>query len=477
MKRVAHQTRDEPRDKRPRAEELSDNMFETFERNFKSDPINTIAKNAVTAVGPQNASLDSDQANKVTHIFLNTLKPDHLRATNQQGSGRCWMFAGLNVYRYLLIRALNLDNFEFSETYLFFYDKLERANFLLQYFIDHPKAKPDDRIINILLSDYYSDGGYFNYFANLIDKYGLVPKDCMEETYSSGYTSEMNDILNERLVACINRIVQINNKKRPNKDLLLRHKKETMQIVYNCLVKFLGHPPKKFNWLFRTINKEPSVVANMTPLKLYEMVKQVNAKDFVVLVNIPGKEYYKMYTVRNCNNMIGGDGCICLNVPMYEISKYSSKQIEQGLPVWFAGDVNKGFGYHKSALNEELYNTDLVFGKPLKWNKEDKIRFGFTSANHAMTLTGVNYDQYGKPTCWQVENSWGYHDHELLGFDGFLSMSHKWFEDNLVQVAIHKSFLSRRLQEILDEEPIVIEPWDYMAPALIIKSAKIHMRK
>lgn len=457
---------------RPEKGEIGDAFYTKAEEIFKSDPTNMMAQNAVSCVGAQNATLDNEEANKVTHIFLNTLKPEHLRATNQESSGRCWMFAGLNVYRYLLIRALNLENFEFSETYLFFYDKLERANYLLQYFIDHPEAHPEDREANIMLTQYYGDGGYYNYFSNLINKYGLVPKDCMEETYHSGYTTEMNEILNERIIACVNKINQNHSQKRPNKELMQRHKDETMQMVYNCLVKFLGQPPKTFRWFFKDAEHNSHVISGLTPQKFYGMVKSVDSKDMAILVNIPGKEYYKMYTVKNCNNMVGGLNCSLLNVPMYEISKYSAISIERGIPVWFAGDVSKGFGYHKSALSEELYNTDLFFGKPLNWNKSDKVKFGFTQGNHAMTITGVNVDERGKPDRWQVENSWGYYDHELPGLDGFMSMSNKWFEDNLVQVAIHKEFLSRRLKGILEQESIVLEPWDYMAPAIKVKSIK-----
>jgi len=445
---------------------ITEKQLEHYRKEFENSPTHEIAKNAVTCVGAQNASLDSEKANQVSHIFLNTLKPQNLRATNQEGSGRCWMFAGLNMYRYMLIRALNLERFEFSETYLFFYDKLERANFIIQYFIDHPNASHEDRDISLLLKDNYSDGGYWNFFANLVDKYGLVPKDCMEETFHSGWTDNMNNILRGHIVSCINMIVKNRQKKTVE---LQKYKEETMKNIHNCLVKFLGHPPKKFDWYFEDAASEKHVIKNLTPQSFYAMVKTVDVRDFVVLVNIPDKPYYQTYHIRNQMNVVEGSPCIVLNLPINELKKYASKSILKGLPVWFAGDVSKGFGYHKSVLDEGIYKTDLVFGKQHPWTKGDKLRLGFTEANHAMTLTGVNFDEKGHTSTWQVENSWGYFDHETPGLDGFLTMSDQWFNDNLIQIAVNKIFLTRSVLKALQKEPVVLDPWDYMAPAIHVK--------
>lgn len=444
---------------------LDNTFLERVSKEFKNNPIHTIAKNAVTSVGAQNAALDNEKANKVSHVFLNTLKPHNLRVTNQENSGRCWMFAGLNIYRYLLIRGMNLERFEFSETYLFFYDKLERANWIIQYFIDNPEATHEDREVDIMLKDQYSDGGYWNFFSNLVDKYGLVPRECMDETFHSGWTDDMNNILKGHIISCVNKIIKCNQTKKPNVKMIEEAKSETIQNVYNCLVKFLGEPPKNFDWYFEDNKTEKHCISKLTPHTFYDMVKAVNVKDFVVLINNPDKDYYKTYKVRNQNNMLGGDGCVILNLPIEELKKYASKSIMNGLPVWFAGDVNKGFGYHKSVLNEDIYNTELLFGKQHKWSKADKLRMGYTQGNHAMTITGVNYEG-DNPVSWQVENSWGYYDHELPGLDGFLSMSDSWFNDNLIQIVVNKNFLSRTVSKCFEKEPLILEPWDYMAPAL-----------
>ncbi len=453
--------------------ELTLDFVRDCSEEFGQDPLNVMARNAVVSVGAMNAALDAVEANKVSHVFLNSLKPETIRATNQNHSGRCWMYAGLNVYRYLVVKALNLENFEFSETYLFFYDKLERANYSIQYFIDNPGSDPsEDRLTNIMTAQFLDDGGYWNYFANLVEKYGLVPKEVMEETFNSGWSDEMNDILTERILACCFHIFELQRRRTTTYADLQEVKKHTMKQIYNTLVKFLGAPPKTFTWSFKDAEKNPSAITDLTPHKFKNMVlASINPKDFVVLCNIPGREFYKLYTVRNINNMIGGDSCIVLNLPINELKKYAAKSITSGISVWFAGDVSKGYCNYKSVLAEELFNMNLLFGETHKWNKGDKLKFGATEGNHAMVMTGVNFDEKMHPVQWQVENSWGYIDHEQLGLDGFLSMSNKWFEDNLIQIAVHKNFLSRNIQSMLNTEPEILEPWDYMAPALKVKTS------
>lgn len=439
---------------------------------FRKDPMNILARNTVATCGIHYSSLDTDQANKISHVFLNSVKPTHIRATNQEASGRCWMFAGLNVFRYILIKALDLENFEFSETYLFFYDKLERANYIIQYFIDHPELDPNDRIIPIMLKDRFEDGGYWNYFTNLVNKYGLVPKEAMNETFNSGWTSDMNTILCERIIACCNKIMKIHSlfNNNNNNQKLLKLKNKTMSQIYSSLVKFLGQPPEKFDWSFTTVDKNTHCICDLTPDKFKNMIlSNIDINDYVTLCNIPCKDYYEMYQVKDTNNVVDGNPCLFLNLPIHELKKYAKETINRGLPVWFAGDVGKGFSQYKSVLDDKIYNTDLLFGSSEKWDKSEKVRLGFTTGSHAMVITGFN-QKSEKPFSWQVENSWGYYDHEVPGLDGFLTMSDEWFSNNLIQLVVHKKFLTRNVSKVLEKEPHTLDPWDYTAPALKIRT-------
>ena len=448
---------------------ISEDFISQCEKKFNSDPSNVIAKNAINSVGSMFSTVNSSRVNEISHIFLNSVKRKNLRSTNQGSSGRCWMFAALNTFRHLIINALDLDNFEFSEVYLFFWDKLERSNSYLKWFIEHPDEKPGTRAHDYMITDYMCDGGWWNTFANLVNKYGIVPQGAMKETFQSDDSDEMNKIIKERLDSTIN-YIYYNRKNMTNKELeTLR--KSTVSKIYEILVKFLGEPPKTFNWHFSHNDEEScGVVTKLTPKKFLEMVSpgvDMN-KDFVTLAHIPmnNLEYYKNYRILSTNNVTEGELFTFCNVPVDELVKYAIKSISSGFAVWFSGDVRKSFNWFHSCLDDKLDDSERVFGETHEFNKGDRIMMRNVQGNHAMLLTGFNLDENGCPINWQVENSWGYYDNEIPGLDGFLTMSHSWFKKYVIDIVVHKDFLSRSLRKKIDSKPVDMNPWDCMAPAL-----------
>jgi bleomycin hydrolase len=449
----------------PLVDDINPVFLQECKDEFHEDPSNISSRNAVVSIGSMLATMDSNRINEINHVFINTIKKKHLKATNQGRSGRCWMFSGLNVFRHNVIKALNLDNFEFSETYLFFYDKLERSNRYLRWFINHPEIKPEDNAFKFMVGDFIGDGGWWNMFSNLVMKYGLVPKSAMKETFQSEDSEDMNQILNDCLQSCANYL--FTHKNLSDEDIE-EIRNETMKQIYSNLVKFLGEPPKTFRWAYTNEDDESSIISDLEPIAFREMVLPgVNLKDLVVLTHLPGKlDEGKTYEVQYTSNIYEGDNFKFLNLPMHELSKYAEKSIIAGLPVWFAADVSKDFNPYHSALDDKLTDNERVFGINHKFSKGDKITFGNLSANHAMSLVGVNIGSDNKPESWQVENSWGYWDNETPGQDGFLYMSNSWFEKNIMQVVIHKSFLTRSVQKLLNKKPIQLDPWSCVAPAL-----------
>jgi bleomycin hydrolase len=493
---------------------LDTNVLKKFEKKFKSNNENIISRNAVVSVGSTFATTDSEESKKVNHIFLNSVKDKSTRATNQGMSGRCWIYAGLNMFRHNIIKALNIDNFEFSQTYLFFWDKLERANQYVHLFIDGVDIVDTDNLdgddndsldnneIDIsggdLNFDYYaetflSDGGFWSMFCNLVDKYGVVPKNAMPETFQSGDSEDMNLIIKNILHGCVNRIYKLRRNrngeikryksesaKKRFRDKLLAIKDKTMQQVYNTLVKFLGEPPKSFTWSY--INGEentPAVLNGLTPHKFRDIVlnKVDLSNDFVVLCNIPNEKYpyYKKYEVRGMNNVAGGANHTMINVPLYELKKYARKSLVAGVPVWFAGDVTKGFHPYLSSLDTKLINSDSVFGKTERMTRSERVLFRNQVANHAMVLTGINVKNRGGVIGWQVENSWGYWEKDTPGLDGFLYMSDTWFNEYMTEIVVHKEFFSksRNMLRALNSEPIKVDPWSVISQATMIKPLKM----
>ena len=460
-------------------------FIQLCEDNFNNNPVNIIGRNAVVSIGSMISTINSKRLNEIDYIFLNSIKKKNTKSTNQGRSGRCWMFSGLNMFRHFVITALNISNFEFSETYLFFWDKFERANSYLNWFIDNPEAKIGDRSFEYITSGSMGDGGWWNMFANLVNKYGIVPKNAMKETFQSGNSDDMNNILEEHLQACSNHMYKLRRSKKDcSKEELENVKQECLKEIYNILVKFLGDPPKNFRINCVDDSELSMAIAQMDPMMFKNMVvshtvrastgvdspKNMDMNDFVVLCNVPGSfQYNKLYEINLTNNVYEGKNCQLLNLPMNEIVKYVTKSVMSGMPVWFAADVSKDFNPYHSTLDDQLVNNELVFGKTHPFEKGDRIVFNNLSANHAMTIIGVNFDANKKPTAWQVENSWGYWDNETPGEDGFLYMSQSWFEKYVMQVVIHKNHLSRRILKILDQKPQLFNPWESVFPSLRIK--------
>lgn len=455
---------------------IDNEYIKNCKRKFNNSNTNKLAKNIITNVGILHGSTDHEETTKVSHIFLNSIKKKNLKATNQGISGRCWLFSGLNMFRHHVIKALDLTNFEFSETYLYFWDKFERSNSYLQwteeYILKNKVINTDDHFYKYLVDreSWMSDGGYWNFFVNLVNKYGVIPKDAMPETFQSEYSTEMNETIMKILhIATIDMIKNIN---KTNKIKL-----ETRDNIFNILVKFLGEPPKTFRWNFTNENDEPTSIDKLTPFTFKELViPGIDLNDFVLLSNIPSDKYqfYKKYSIKNSNNVIEGNKCQPINIPIKDIKLMAKKSILNGMPVWFGADVNKDFHPLFSTLNTNLINSDLLLGKNKKIDKKDRFFITEQKTTHAMTFVGVNLDNKGNTTSWQVENSWGYFDNETPGLDGFLCMNDEWFDEYVGEVVIHKKFLSRKVSKILDDNVIEIEPWESVAPALKVQGDKFY---
>lgn len=448
--------------------DVSEQFLTQCEEKFRSNPANTISRNAINAVGSMIATTNSNRVNEISHVFLNSVKKKNLKATNQGASGRCWMFSALNTFRHILINALQLEDFEFSEVYLFFWDKLERSNSYLRWFIEHPEEPSDGRAFEYMVSGYLSDGGWWNTFANLANKYGIVPHGTMKETYQSDDSEDMNRIITEQLDSAVNHILKNRCKLTIEQQEEIR--RDTVKNIYDTLVKFLGEPPKTFSWSFTNEEGITNTLDKMSPKQFLEMVApEVDMnKDFATLGHVPkkGMKYYQNYRIKYTNNVAEGECCTIFNVPIEELSKYAIESISNGMAVWFVGDVSKSFNWFHSALDDCLDDHKSVFSQEYEFEKGDRITMRNVQGNHALCLTGFNLDSRGKPLSWQVENSWGYRDNETPGQDGFLFMSHSWFQKYVVQLCVHKRFLSRTMQKRLNTPPIEIMPWDSLAPAL-----------
>lgn len=436
--------------------------IETLHR-WNKDFSKKLVRNAVVTTGVHNVVVDTNKYNKVQHLFTHSLKIKNIKATNQGNSGRCWMFAGLNMFRHILIKALGVKNFEFSETYLFFWDKLERSNSYLQWFINND-VDHTSRYYDHMKEHFITDGGYWTTFASLVEKYGLVPKKMMPETAHSGDSQQLNEYLHRLIDKAV---ISIMEEKNYDKKIVIKDK--TIKNVFDLLVTFLGNPPQSFEWYYTNEDtNETFQVEKMTPYMFTKIsTGGLDIRDFTVLISSSNLPYNKKIGIECTKFLHESKGFWGINITMYQLKKCVLNSINAGFPVWFAGDVSKGFDYYNSSLDESVFDYSSLYNTDIKVKQKDRVKYKLVSGNHAMVFCGVNINHKDEPTEWQVENSWGYFNEEIPGLDGFLTASDDWFNRNVVQVVVHKSFLSRSAKQILNKDIMVLKPWHGEAPALV----------
>ena len=378
--------------------------------------------------------------------------------TNQKSSGRCWMFAGFNVLRLAVIKKYNLKKFEFSQNYLMFWDKMEKANQFLQYMIDYSDRPLDDRELQIIIEDPIGDGGWWTYFTDLIEKYGLVPIEVMPETENSSSTGMMNSLITMKIkqygmeLRAMARAGGAENELKARKEAMLAD-------IYRMLVINLGPPPNEFTWRYEAGDSTGIVTHpdKFTPVSFFKEVIDVDLKDYVALFNYPGKDYFENYNLRLSRNMYDRPNFTVVNVPIDTMRVYALKSVLDSTPVWFACDVGQE-NYGKDGIMAlDIYNYEDIYNTAFDLRKKDLIELGIITSNHAMTFIGVDTAN-GEAAKWLVENSWG----GDRGDGGNWYMYNDWFDRYMFGVIIHKDYLSRDILNLAKKKPLELPPWDPM---------------
>ena len=382
---------------------VTEAQIEEFRKSFDSDPSATVAQNAVSNADLSTLALRRDLVQNMDFSF--STKLDEWSATNQRRSGRCWLFATLNLFRVGAMKKMNVKNFEFSQAHIHFWDKLERANHFLEAILETSDRPVDDRTIHFLLSDPIGDGGQWNMATNLIRKHGLVPMSAYPESHSSSSTRSMNTVLKDILRTTASEIRGILDDG-GSKNEARKHKEERMKEIWRVLCIHLGTPPEKFDWQWRDKDKEFHRKGTMTPLEFVDEYVEVDWEDYICIVNDPRNEYYRTYTVDFLQNVAGGPPVVYLNVPSDEMKDITQRLLEDGIPVWMGCDVGKNMARKRGLWDAELYDLKRLYGIQFGMEKADRLRFGQTMMTHAMLFTGVDVVD-GKPRRWRVENSWG----------------------------------------------------------------------
>jgi bleomycin hydrolase len=444
--------------RRAAAGSLKRAAVERFDQVFVAEPRNRLALNAVTAGKVQVVARNREAVVRSgQRTFSHLIKTPDI--TNQKQSGRCWMFAGLNVLRVEAMKRLNVEQFEFSQSYLQFYDKLEKANWFLETMIATADEPTDGRLISFLLQDPIQDGGQWDMFADLVRKYGVVPKSVMPEAESSGESMPMNGALRTKLreYAAELRRCKVGGEAA---GALRRRKDAMLETIHRMLAIHLGRPPRTFDWQWRDKDDEFHRDGELTPHEFYERYVGLDLDDFVSLINCPtaDKPFGRLYTVQYLGNVVGGTPVRYVNVEIDAFKKAAAAQIAAGEPVWFGCDVGKMAEREQGALDREIYDLELLYETTFSADKAERVEYGHSVMTHAMVLTGVDLDDKGRPRKWKVENSWG----DKVGDKGYFVMSDAWFDEYMFEVVIARRHLPKRVLKALETEPVVLPPWDPM---------------
>jgi len=390
------------------------------------------------------------------HHFTKKM-PKQSSVGDQKQSGRCWLFAALGMLRSKMMERDKLQtNFELSQSYLFFWDKFEKVNYIIELLTEHRDLEVNSPLMRFLLDNPVPDGGYWEWFVNLVNKYGLVPKSAYSESFHSENTREMNFVLDNLARKYCKNIREGGFDRR-----------QALQETYDLLVSFLGAPPTKFNLEYVTTDDKIVTYSDLTPLKFYKDIVKIDVNKYHVLGNNPRDEFGKMYGIEHLNNMVGGARLKFLNITMKRMRELVKVSIEKNNSVWFACDMSQFYSKNLATLDMAACNMEKYLGVSFGLSKYERLQFGNSNvANHAMLITGYHLSPNGDDTYidrWQVENSWG---NSGVG-KGYLSMSDSWMKEHVYWVVIHESHLSEQEKENL-RKPTKFDyaPWD---PAATIK--------
>ena len=434
---------------------INEDYYSDLSRNYQANPTNVVIRHALSKVDIPTVVSDSKNKVETLNNFSDEVKT--LPVANQKASGRCWIFAGLNILREIIAKACNLANFELSQNYVAFFDKLEKANYFMTSIIDLIDNQPDERTFMYLLDNAVGDGGQWDMFRNLVVKYGVVPKSVFDETYQSSNTRFSDQLLNAylRQFAYEAQKLAKQNKYKEIQGL----KDESLNKIYSLLVNCFGVPPTQFDFEYTDKDNKYHIETGYTPKSFFDKYIGSRIDDYVSIINSPtsDKPFMKSYTIDYLGNVVEGKLVTHLNLPMERIKELIVKQIKGGDIVWFGSDVG-AYGDRVSGVwDDQAYDYMSAFMFDIKFDKAAMLDYRASAMNHAMCLTGVNL-KGDVPTKWKVENSWG----DNIGNKGYFIMSSTWFDLYVYQAVILKKYLTEEELNAYNQKPIVLKPWDPM---------------
>ncbi len=431
-------------------------MLNQIKQGYQGTAADKALRNAIGNNDIRKLALDQENMKGMDTHF--SVKVDSKGITDQKSSGRCWLFTGLNVMRAKTLAKYGFQSFEFSEIYPFFWDQLEKANLFLQGIIDTGKSPLDDKTVEWLLQHPLSDGGTFTGVADIVSKYGLVPKDAMPETNSSENTARMANLISLKLKEYA---LQLRDKiAQGTKPAALEKEKTAMLgIIYRMLVLNLGIPPTEFDYVRTDAKGNPVETEHHTPMSFMEKYGDKHLlNNYVMLMNDPSREYYKCYEIDYDRHRYDGKNWTYVNLPVEDIKEMAIASLKDSTMMYFSCDVGKFLNSERGLLDVKNYDYESLMGTTFGMDKKQRIQTFSSGSSHAMTLMAVDLNKDGKPVKWMVENSWGADS----GYKGHLIMTDDWFNEYMFRLVVETKYVPTKTMELFKQKPIRLPAWDPM---------------
>ncbi|OCF76379.1 hypothetical protein I204_02074 [Kwoniella mangroviensis CBS 8886] len=447
---------------------LSVSELDKWSRDFESNPTLALSQLVLSKADPVQ-SLSSRSAlirdAKIFNLRLKGTGPNGEYPgprVNQASSGRCWLFATTNVLRYNVIEQLHLGEFELSQNYLFFYDKLEKANYYLENTLELLDEPLDGRLLSYLNQAPVNDGGQWDMAVNLIGKYGIIPKSLYPEAFSSTASGRLDSLLTSKLRE-YSLLLRAAAKKTSSLDGLRKFKTRYLSEIFSTLSIALGSPPKpdeKITWEYYDRDDKFHSWTG-TPREFYAQFgkrRGMDPKESFSIINDPRNEYGKLYSVERLGNVWKGNPVRYVNAPITVLEDAVISGIRANTPLFFGCDVGKASNTPEGVMDCQVYDLKAAYGFILGMNKAQRLETGESSMTHAMVITAVHLDESGRPLRYKVENSWS----ESAGEKGWFMMTAEWFREYVFQVVVPKSIVDKKWSDVLNKEPVMLNPWDPM---------------
>lgn len=438
---------------------LGEKALTEIRASYSLDPSTKALKNAIQSNSNlKTLSLDGDVANSVDHTFKYKARLNKT-ISNQQSSGRCWMFTSMNVLRPQLVEKFNLKSFDFSHNYNYFWDMFEKSNLFLENIIQSADRSIDDREVVQHFSSPIDDGGVWNHFYNISKKYGVVPAEVMPETVHSNGTSSMLSVIKERLRKGGMDIRNAADNK-AKKGEIEEIKLATLKDIYRTLALCLGEPPVVFDWTYTDADGNTKTIKDYTPLQFFADIVPENytPDNYIMVMNDPTRPYYTVYDIKNYRNTEEGSNWVYLNLPNDDLKSSALKSIKAGESMYISCDVGKQLNSKAGKMAIGMYDIESLLGIDLEMDKRSRILSRQSGSSHAMTLMACDTDEYDNPVKWQVENSWGADS----GHKGYLTFTDEWFDNYIFRVVVKSEYLSDDARKALEGEVVKLPIWDYM---------------